>query len=152
MASDKLQTASPNSEPLPPMPIEPSWIKDGNPVACGTVLTQSADKKVSSGLWSCEPGKFEWTFGWDEFVHVLEGEVILLQDPEPRTAGQAHVAGAGLLFPGHDAQQRRLAGAVGADDAVALARVELQVDVLEEDLGPVGLAEVVHRDHDACEE
>ena len=80
MASDKLQTASPNSEPLPPMPIEPSWIKDGNPVARGTVLTQSADKKVSSGLWSCEPGKFEWTFGWDEFVHVLEGEVEITED------------------------------------------------------------------------
>ena len=57
------------------MPIEPSWIKEGNPVARGAVLTQSADKRVSSGLWSCEPGQFEWTFSWDEFVHVLEGEV-----------------------------------------------------------------------------
>ena len=65
---------------LPDMPIEPSWIEEGNPVARGTVVTQSEDKKVSSGLWSCEPGKFEWTFGWDEFVHVLEGEVDITED------------------------------------------------------------------------
>jgi uncharacterized cupin superfamily protein len=44
------------------------------------IATQSADKKVSSGIWSCEPGKFEWTFAWDEFVHVLEGEVDIVED------------------------------------------------------------------------
>ena len=70
---------------LPDMPIEPSWIKEGNPVARGTVLTQSDDKKVSSGLWSCEPGKFEWTFGWDEFVHVLEGHVEISEDGTDQT-------------------------------------------------------------------
>jgi len=85
MTTLTLQTALTSSEPLPDMPIEPSWIKEGNPVARGTVLTQSADKKVSSGLWSCEPGKFEWTFGWDEFVHVLEGEVEITEDGTENT-------------------------------------------------------------------
>ena len=80
MSTGTLQSAPPPAEPLPAMPIEPSWIKDGNPVARGTVLTQSADKCVSSGLWSCEPGRFEWTFGWDEFVHLLEGEVEIRED------------------------------------------------------------------------
>ena len=97
MASPTLQTASAGSGALPDMPIEPSWIKEGNPIARGAVLTQSADKKVSSGLWSCEPGKFEWTFGWDEFVHVLEGEVDITEDgaDEPITlqpGGMAHFA------------------------------------------------------------
>ena len=64
---------------LPPMPIEPSWIKKGNPVARGTILLQSADQRVSSGLWSCEPGEFEWTFSWDEFTHLLEGEVTIAE-------------------------------------------------------------------------
>ena len=55
---------------LPPMPIEPSWIVAGTPTARGTVLVQSADKRVSSGLWECTAGQFQWTFGWDEFVPV----------------------------------------------------------------------------------
>lgn len=65
---------SPTRE-LPAMPIEPSSIKEGNPVACGTIALQSKDKKLSSGLWSCQPGKFEWHYTWEEFVHLLEGEV-----------------------------------------------------------------------------
>jgi hypothetical protein len=73
-------TANSPAGVLPDMPIEPAWIKEGNPVARGTILTQSADKKVSSGLWTCEPGKFEWTFGWDEFVHVLEGEFTITEE------------------------------------------------------------------------
>lgn len=69
--------------PLPDMPIEPSWIKSGNPVARGTVLTQSGDKKISSGIWSCEPGQFEWTFTWDEFVYIFEGEVTIREEGGP---------------------------------------------------------------------
>ena len=65
---------------LPEMPIEPAWILEGSPQAKGTVLVQSADKLVSSGLWSCSAGKFNWIFGWDEFVHVLEGEVSITEE------------------------------------------------------------------------
>ena len=85
MAILTLQAAAAVDGQLPDMPIEPSWIKEGNPVARGTVLTQSDDKRVSSGLWSCEPGKFEWTFGWDEFVHLLEGEVEITEDGTDNT-------------------------------------------------------------------
>jgi len=85
MATLTIQSAATPTDELPDMPIEPSWIKSGNPVARGTVLTQSEDKKVSSGLWSCEPGEFEWTFGWDEFVHVLEGEVDITEDGTDNT-------------------------------------------------------------------
>jgi hypothetical protein len=80
MSSATIQTAPANTEQLPEMPIEPSWITEGDPVARGTILTQSADKRVSSGLWSCQPGKFEWTFSWDEFIHVLEGDVEIRED------------------------------------------------------------------------
>jgi uncharacterized cupin superfamily protein len=80
MSSATIQTAPADTAELPPMPIEPSWITEGDPVARGTILTQSADKRVSSGLWSCQPGKFEWTFSWDEFIHVLEGEVEIRED------------------------------------------------------------------------
>ena len=65
---------------LPDMPIEPGWILEGRPAAKGKVLLQSADKLVSSGLWSCTAGRFRWVFTWDEFVHVLEGEVSITEE------------------------------------------------------------------------
>ena len=70
-----LVTAHTPPDPLPDMPIVPAQITSGNPVARGTILTQSADKKMSSGLWSCEPGEFDWEYTWDEFVYILEGQV-----------------------------------------------------------------------------
>ncbi len=69
-----IQTAA-TPDQLPDMPLDPATIKEGNPVAKGTIIAQTADKKVSCGQWSCEPGKFEWTFIWDECVQLLEGEV-----------------------------------------------------------------------------
>ena len=68
-------TASEPSGPLADMPIAPEFITAGNPVARGAVFNQSADKTLSSGLWTCEPGEFDWSYTWDEFVYVFEGEV-----------------------------------------------------------------------------
>ena len=65
---------------LPDMPIEPGWVLEGRPAAQGKVLLQSADKLISSGLWSCTAGRFRWVFSWDEFVHVLEGEVTIREE------------------------------------------------------------------------
>jgi uncharacterized cupin superfamily protein len=31
-------------------------------------------------LWDCSAGAFRWTFGWDEFIHVLEGEVTIREE------------------------------------------------------------------------
>ena len=59
---------------LPDMPIDPDWIQEGEPTARGAIVTQSADKRVSGGYWQCSEGRFEWTFGWDEFAHVFEGK------------------------------------------------------------------------------
>ena len=50
MATGTLQTTSTSVGELQDMPIDPSWIKEGNPVARGTVVSQSEDKKVSSGV------------------------------------------------------------------------------------------------------
>lgn len=75
-----IQAAKTVDGELPEMPIEPSWILEGAPEARGRVLVQSADKLVSSGLWSCTAGVFKWEFGWDEFVHVLEGEVTVTEE------------------------------------------------------------------------
>ena len=60
---------------LLPMPIEPSWIREGTPVARAVTLSRSPDALVSCGLWDCTAGTFTWVFERDEIVHILEGEV-----------------------------------------------------------------------------
>jgi uncharacterized cupin superfamily protein len=65
---------------LPDMPIDPAWILEGQPRARGAVLLQTADKLISSGLWTCTAGRFHWEFSWDEFIHVLEGEVTVQEE------------------------------------------------------------------------
>lgn len=56
-------------------PIEPSWIKQGTPVARAVTLSESPDNLLTAGLWDCTAGTFTWIFGSDEIVHILEGEV-----------------------------------------------------------------------------
>ena len=63
-----------------PFPITPEWIIEGTPTARGNVFLQSADKKVSCGGWECTAGKFHWNFAWDEFVHIIEGEVVIQEE------------------------------------------------------------------------
>ena len=73
-------TASEPQGPLPDMPIDPELITAGNPEARGAVLNQSTDKTLSSGLWTCEPGEFDWSYTWDEFVYVVEGEATITEE------------------------------------------------------------------------
>ncbi|MDB5336675.1 MAG: hypothetical protein JWN70_2294 [Planctomycetaceae bacterium] len=68
---------------LSPMPINSEWIIEGLPMASGTILLQSADKKMSYGAWECTAGRFQWIFSWDEFVHIQEGEVIIHEEGSP---------------------------------------------------------------------
>ncbi|MCH2114883.1 MAG: cupin domain-containing protein [Pirellulales bacterium] len=75
-----IQTGSLPTDTLPDMPLEKSQITNGNPIARGAISCQTEDKKVSSGYWSCTQGEFNWEFSWDEFVHILEGEVIITED------------------------------------------------------------------------
>lgn len=68
---------------LPPRPIEPDWIEKGSPVARARVLTESPDKRLSSGVWECTAGSFKWIYGVDEIVHILEGEVVIREEGRP---------------------------------------------------------------------
>ena len=84
MSAAGIRTAQAFCGELPPMPIEPTWIVAGAPQARGKILVQSADGCLSSGLWECTAGEFRWTFAWDEFVYVLEGEVVVREENGPR--------------------------------------------------------------------
>ena len=74
-------------------------------------------------------------------------EVVLLEDAHPVLLGDHHLAGGWLQVPGEDAQKGGLAGAVGADDAVAVAGDEFQVHVLEQGLPGEVQGDVVDCDH-----
>ena len=80
---------------------------------------------------------------------VLVLEVVLPEDSDPRALRDRDLAVARALLAAEDLEQRRLAAAVRAHDAVALARIELERDSLEEGLVPEVLGEVRHRDHGA---
>ena len=61
---------------LRPMAVDPTWIKSGQPQFFHAVTAEVRPAGVSSGLWVCDgPGVFEWRYGTDETVHLLEGHV-----------------------------------------------------------------------------
>ena len=82
--------------------------------------------------------------GVDDAI-VVKRELILAQDAE---LARAHdVALLRLQFAGKDLHECRLAGAVGAGEAVAAAGNEDDADVLEEHLGAVAHADIADTDH-----
>jgi uncharacterized protein len=59
---------------LEPEPLNPDWIKEGNPVARSRYLLESPDKLLRAGIWDCTAGKFKFIYYFDEIIQVLEGE------------------------------------------------------------------------------
>ncbi len=75
---------------------------------------------------------------------LVEGR-LLLEDADGGLRIEEGLAVAGLIEPGHDLENRRLARAVGSDDADLRAVVEAHGDVIEDDLVTVRLAHLLHR-------
>lgn len=73
-------------------PIRPEWVVAGEPVARCAELSRSPDGLAMSAVWDCTAGEFDWTFGGDETVHILEGEVIVQTPTGPRTLRPGDVA------------------------------------------------------------
>ena len=64
-------------EELPNSPVEPTWIKEGEPMARAVTLATSPDGTMTTGLWECTAGRFKWTYWVDEVVLILEGAVTV---------------------------------------------------------------------------
>ncbi|MCB1544296.1 MAG: DUF861 domain-containing protein [Methylobacteriaceae bacterium] len=56
-------------------PIPKDWIVSGEPRARMAELSRSRDGAAVSVVWDCTAGEFDWRFGVDEWVHILEGAV-----------------------------------------------------------------------------
>ena len=78
-----VQAARIDAVVLEPAPINPAWIREGQPVARATQIASSADGTSSTAVWDCTAGSFDWQFGCDETVHILEGEVIVTEPGQP---------------------------------------------------------------------
>lgn len=76
-----LRHAAPASEasvhrPLTSFKVNPDWVLEGTPNFRATEISKSPDGRSTTGLWACDgPSTFEWQFGVDETVHLLEGLV-----------------------------------------------------------------------------
>jgi uncharacterized cupin superfamily protein len=84
MATLSIQANQGSAIQLTDFPLAKEQVLEGNPVAKIWVSAQSADLKVTQGIWDCTAGKFTWNFAWDEFIMVLEGEVIIETEGSPR--------------------------------------------------------------------
>lgn len=58
-------------------PIDPSWVLEGTPAARNKVLAGSSDGMSSTIMWDCTAGRFNWYYGYDETVYVIEGSVTV---------------------------------------------------------------------------
>jgi uncharacterized protein len=71
-------------------------IIDGAPQESGSgKLGVVKDDGAYAAIWECTPGKFSWTYGWDEIVYLLEGQVTLTHN------GQSQEVRAGDLVTFH---------------------------------------------------
>jgi uncharacterized cupin superfamily protein len=62
-----------------PMALQPlpraDWVGDSAPLQQGCELTRVG--RISSGLWSSDPGHFNWTYYVHEVIHIMEGEAMI---------------------------------------------------------------------------
>jgi uncharacterized protein len=77
MAIDYSITSGKASADFVSSPINPAWILEGEPVARVALLSSSADGTASTYYWDCTAGRFNWYYGFDETLHILEGSVVL---------------------------------------------------------------------------
>ncbi|MBN9418536.1 MAG: DUF861 domain-containing protein [Candidatus Eremiobacteraeota bacterium] len=78
---------------LPSMPLPEEEILEGVPDARCLFTAESADEGASAGFWSCDVGRYEFYFGYDEFVYLVEGELTVTEGErtfEMRPGDTAH--------------------------------------------------------------
>jgi uncharacterized protein len=67
------------AEPLPSIILPQHEILEGEPRAGGQFTAESADGGASAGFWSCDVGRYEFQFDYDEFIYVIRGEIIVTE-------------------------------------------------------------------------
>jgi uncharacterized cupin superfamily protein len=61
-------------------PLPNDWVLEGSPEPRGVVLSRSDDSRIIRGVWECTPGRFTWTFSYDETLVVESGRATVELD------------------------------------------------------------------------
>ncbi len=69
--------ADPRAIALTDAPINPAWVRAGAPRARLGEIARSADGTCAIVVWDCTAGVFEWRFGVDETVQIIDGAVTV---------------------------------------------------------------------------
>ena len=69
--------ASGTDQDMKSAPINPAWIRSGNPQSRNAMLSCSSDGMATTILWDCTAGEFVWHYGIDETIHFIEGSAII---------------------------------------------------------------------------
>jgi uncharacterized cupin superfamily protein len=78
---------------LQPAPINATWIKSGNPTTRSRRVVLVDDADFSGTIWETTAARFEWHYGPDELVWIVEGEVEITS-----ASGRTFTARAGDAF------------------------------------------------------
>ena len=54
-------------------------------------VTNSSDQPTYSGLWRCDPMTFDYEFPGDEYIHVLDGSLLVETESESYELNQGDV-------------------------------------------------------------
>jgi uncharacterized cupin superfamily protein len=104
MSAQAIVTANIDAVAMQPAPINPDWVRSGSPVARAGEIARSTDGTTLSAVWDCTAGTFDWHFGVDETVHIVEGEVEVSAvgfGPRVLRAGDAALFRAGTTARWH---------------------------------------------------
>jgi uncharacterized cupin superfamily protein len=71
-------TANAAGVELGPSPFPKEWVIDGKPEAAAKEIARSQDGTMRVIVWSCTRGRFRWQYLVDEMLHVLSGEVFIV--------------------------------------------------------------------------
>jgi uncharacterized cupin superfamily protein len=71
-------TASSRNIELESSPFPSEWVLEGRPEARSKEIARSRDRTMNVVVWSCTKGRFRWRYLVDEMVHVLSGEVFIV--------------------------------------------------------------------------
>jgi uncharacterized cupin superfamily protein len=86
-------TSTPDRVELHPATFPAEWILDGNPVSHIKEIARSRDGAMRVVVWECTKGRFEWQYGVNEMVHIISGEVLILdQSGDERRLGPGNTA------------------------------------------------------------
>lgn len=87
---------TPESAVLKPSPIRKDWIIEGEPKTEAAMIARTDDGSTKVFVWQTTKSRFTWTYGFDEVVHVIDGEVFLTdRSGKERRAGPGDV----IFFP-----------------------------------------------------